>query len=74
MAFLPIPFRVVIPYAGDHQLSAVGFQRRKGEPAERVGEAAVRRTFDKDIGAGYRMAAIGHRTRYLLLCIAEAVA
>ena len=42
--------------------------------SERVGEAAVRRTFDKDVGAGYRMVAIGHRTRYYLLCMAEAVA
>ena len=27
VSFLPIPFRVVISYTGDHQLCAVGFQR-----------------------------------------------
>lgn len=51
-------------------LSAFNVEK-ENRPSE---SAAVCRTFDKDVGAGYRMAAIGHRTRYHLLCIAEAVA
>ena len=42
--------------------------------AERVGETAVRRTFDKDVGSGYRMATVGHRARYHLLCSDKTVA